>query len=219
MTESCCCLSTHPPEYYDYKYGSNGGLLLGSTTVKVVDVITGKELGVNETGEILAKGPQIAMGYLANPRETAETFGADGFLHTGDVGKIDGQGFIHIVDRIKEMIKVKGQQVAPADLEHLLVGHPSVADSAVIGVPDEYSAERPKAYIVLKSGVKPSDGLGKELMDYIKERRVRYKWVKEIEFISEIPRNPSGKILRRVLKASNGPTGHVVKDVSVRAKI
>ncbi|KAL1910197.1 hypothetical protein Sste5344_003811 [Sporothrix stenoceras] len=220
MTESCCCLSTHPPEYYDYKYGNNGGVLLGSTAVKVIDVDTGKELDINQTGEILAKGPQIAMGYLDNPTETAETFGADGFLHTGDIGKIDENGFIYIVDRIKEMIKVKGQQVAPADLEHLLIGHDSVVDCAVIGITeDQYSSERPKAYVVVKPNINPSDALGKELMDYVKEKRVRYKWVKEIEFISEIPRNPSGKVLRRVLKTRKESTGLVVKDVSVYAKI
>jgi acyl-CoA synthetase (AMP-forming)/AMP-acid ligase II len=221
MTESCCCLTTHPPEFYDYKYGNNGGLLLGSTVVKVVDVGTGKELGPNETGEILAKGPQNAMGYLANPKETAETFGADGFLHTGDIGCIDEHGFIHIVDRIKEMIKVKGQQVAPAELENLLLGHPDVADCAVLGIPDEYSAERPKAYVVLKRGVAPSDAVGRSLMQYVQQKRVRYKWVKEIEFIDEIPKSPSSKILRRVLreKEKRREWGFVVKDVGQRSKL
>ncbi|PCD28660.1 hypothetical protein AU210_011218 [Fusarium oxysporum f. sp. radicis-cucumerinum] len=164
MTESCCCLSTHPPEFYDYKYGNNAGKLLASTVVKIVDVDTGKELGPNETGEILAKGPQIAMGYLNNAKETAETFGADGFLRTGDIGKIDSQGFIHIIDRIKEMIKVKGQQVAPADLEQVLLGHPYVADCAILGIPDAYSSEMPKAFIVLKSHVAPNAAVGHELM-------------------------------------------------------
>ncbi|EXJ71203.1 uncharacterized protein A1O5_06197 [Cladophialophora psammophila CBS 110553] len=221
MTESCCCLTTHPPEFYSYEYANNGGMLLGSTRVKVIDVDTGKERGPNEIGEILASGPQIAMGYLANPRESAETFGADGFLHTGDIGSIDDQGFIHIVDRIKEMIKVKGQQVAPAELEHLLLGHPDVDDCAVLGVPDDYSAERPKAYVVLKRTVEPSDGVGRKLIQYVKERRVRYKWVKEIEFIAEIPKSPSSKILRRVLrdKEKRGEKGHVVKDVSDWAKL
>ncbi|KAL6407400.1 4-coumarate--CoA ligase-like 5 [Ilyonectria robusta] len=222
MTESCCCLTTHPPEFYSYKYANSGGMLLGSTVVKIIDVDTGKELGPGGTGEILAKGPQIAMGYLANPKETTEAFGTDGFLRTGDVGMIDDQGFIHIVDRIKEMIKVKGQQVAPADLENLLLGHPLVNDCAVLGIPDDYSAERPKAYVVLrpKAG-KPSDVLGRELMQYVKENRVRYKWIKEIEFVTEIPKNPSGKILRRVLrdggKARKG--GLVVKDVTERMKL
>ncbi|KAH7142764.1 hypothetical protein B0J13DRAFT_445022 [Dactylonectria estremocensis] len=200
MTESCCCLSTHPPEFYDFKYGNNGGMLLGSTVIKVIDLDTGAELGAHKTGEILAKGPQIAMGYLGNAKETADTFGADGFLHTGDIGSIDEAGFIRIVDRIKEMIKVKGQQVAPAELEHLLLEHPGVNDCAVLGVPDEYSAERPKAYVMLRPNVEPTDVFGRELMDYVKERRVRYKWLKEIEFVDDIPRNPSGKILRRILR-------------------
>jgi 4-coumarate--CoA ligase len=194
MTESCCCLTTHPPEFYNYKYANNGGMLLGSTVVKVVDIITGKELGPGETGELLARGPQIAMGYLDNAKETAETFGAsDGFLHTGDIGNIDEMGFIHIVDRIKEMIKVKGQQVAPAELEDLLLSHPDVDDCAVLGIPDEYSAERPKAYIVLKSHVEPSEAVGRALIEYVKERRVRYKWLKEVEYIDIIPKSPSSK--------------------------
>lgn len=217
MTESCYCLTTHPPEFYNYKYANNGGMLLGSTVIKVVDVITGKELGPGETGELLAKGPQIAMGYLDNPKETAETFGAsDGWLHTGDIGNVDEMGFIHIVDRIKEMIKVKGQQVAPAELEDLLLGHPHVDDCAVLGIPDEYSSERPKAYIVLKSHVQPSEHVGRALMAYVKENRVRYKWLKEVEYIDIIPKSPSSKILRRVLrdKEKRGERGFVIKDGS-----
>ncbi|KAF5558550.1 4-coumarate ligase-like 5 [Fusarium napiforme] len=221
MTESCCCLSTHPPEFYDYKYGNNAGKLLASTVVRIVDVDTGRELGPNETGEILAKGPQIAMGYLNNAKETAETFGADGFLRTGDIGKIDSEGFIHIVDRIKEMIKVKGQQVAPADLEEVLLGHPYVADCAVLGIPDAYSSEKPKAFVVLKNHVRPNAAAGHELMQYVKERRVRYKWVKEVEFVSEIPKGPSGKILRRLLRNTDGKMSGrvVVKDVSSSARL
>ncbi|KAF7536563.1 hypothetical protein G7054_g4431 [Neopestalotiopsis clavispora] len=219
MTESCCCLSTHPPELQDYAYGNNGGVLLGSTTVKVVDPETGRELGFGENGEILAKGPQIAMGYLDNATETAETFGADGFLHTGDVGNVDEHGFISIVDRIKEMFKVKGHQVSPADLEHLLVSHPDVGDCAVVGIPDDYSAERPKAYIVLRHGTIPSPKIGQELLQFVKDNRVRYKWVREIEFISEVPKGPSGKVLRRLLKTKDRSAGYIVKDVSVAAKL
>jgi 4-coumarate--CoA ligase len=219
MTESCCCLSTHPPELQDYAYGNNGGVLLGSTTVKVMDPETGRELGFGENGEILAKGPQIAVGYLDNATETAETFGADGFLHTGDVGNVDEHGFISIVDRIKEMIKVKGHQVSPADLEHLLVSHPDVEDCAVVGIPDDYSAERPKAYIVLRHGTIPSQKIGQELLQFVKDNRVRYKWVREIEFISEVPKGPSGKVLRRLLKTKDRSAGYIVKDVSVAAKL
>lgn len=221
MTESCCCLTTHPPEFYGYEYGNNGGTLLGSTVIKVLDMGTGRELGANETGEILAKGPQIAMGYLANAKETAATFGKDGFLRTGDIGTIDTAGFIHIVDRIKEMIKVKGQQVAPAELESLLLGHPDIADCAVIGVSDPQSGERPKAYVVLKSDLKPSDTLGRALIEYVKERRVRYKWVREVEFITEIPKSPSSKILRRLLRDKHeaGTKGYIVRDASDSARM
>jgi acyl-CoA synthetase (AMP-forming)/AMP-acid ligase II len=221
MTESCCCLTTHPPEFYSYAYGHTGGTILGSTVIKVVDMGTGKELGANETGEILAKGPQIAMGYLANEKETAETFGSDGFLRTGDIGMIDGGGFIHIVDRIKEMIKVKGQQVAPAELESLLLGCVSVADCAVVGVPDSNSGERPKAYVVLKPGVEHSVEIGREILRYVRERRVRYKWIREVEFIAEIPKSPSSKILRRVLreKDRSGHKGFTVQDTPGRAKL
>uniref|UniRef100_A0A8H7KDJ0 AMP-dependent synthetase/ligase domain-containing protein n=1 Tax=Bionectria ochroleuca TaxID=29856 RepID=A0A8H7KDJ0_BIOOC len=221
MTESCCCLTTHPPEFYSYKYADSGGVLLASTVIKIVDLDSGNELGPNETGEILAKGPQIAMGYLANQKETAETFGADGFLHTGDIGCVDHKGFIHIVDRIKEMIKVKGQQVAPADLEQLLLGHPAVEDCAVLGIPDDRSTERPKAFVVLKQTVSPNPKIAKELLQYVKDRKIRYKWLKEIEFISEVPKSPSGKILRRVLrgKRAKEDTLFVFKDIAETSRL
>ncbi|CAH0047481.1 unnamed protein product [Clonostachys solani] len=221
MTESCCCLTTHPPEFYSYKYADSGGVLLASTVIKIVDLDSGKELGPNETGEILAKGPQIAMGYLANPKETAETFGADGFLHTGDIGCVDDKGFIHIVDRIKEMIKVKGQQVAPADLEQLLLGHPVVEDCAVLGIPDDRGSERPKAYVVLKQTMSPNPRIARELLQYVKDRKIRYKWLKEIEFISEVPKSPSGKILRRVLrgKRATADTLFIFKDIAETSRL
>jgi 4-coumarate--CoA ligase len=221
MTESCCCISTHPPEFYSYEYANSAGMLLGSTVVKIVDLDSGKELGPNEVGEIYAKGPQIAMGYLANLSETAETFGADGFLRTGDVGCIDSHGFIRIVDRIKEMIKVKGQQVAPADLEALLLSHPDISDCAVLGIPDNYSSERPKAFVVLKETAEPSEAMGHRLIQFVKEKRVRYKWVKEVEFVKEIPKSPSGKILRRLLRnrSQNSEQSIVVKDIVTRSRL
>lgn len=221
MTETCGTLSTQTPKYYSYKYARSNGKLIPSTVVKVVDVETGKELCANQRGEIHAKGPQITMGYLHNPKATTETFDDQGFIHTGDVGYLDDEGFLFIVDRIKELIKVKGQQVAPADLEDLLLGHKYVADVAVVGVPDEYSGERPKAYIVLAPGNQPSESIGRKLINFVQERRVRYKWIKEIEFLSEIPKNGSGKILRRVLREQSrgGNVGLVVKDQSGRANL
>ncbi|EXJ77995.1 hypothetical protein A1O3_09154 [Capronia epimyces CBS 606.96] len=199
-TESTACISAHPPSHYDYKYAHTGGMLVANTVAKVMDLTTGEELAAGQTGEILARGPQIAMGYLDNAAATAETFDAEGFFHTGDVGHFDHQGLIHIEDRIKEMIKVKGQQVAPAELEDLLLGHPDVEDCAVLGIPDDYAGERPKAYVVLRKGVEQTPATGRRLLEFVKERKVRYKWIVEIEFTDQVPKSSTGKLLRRILK-------------------
>lgn len=211
-TESTACVSAHPPSHFDYKYAHTGGLLVANTIAKVIALApptsdpssnTADEvlLGPGETGEICAKGPQIAMGYLNNPAATRETFDKDGFLHTGDVGYIDEEGLIVVSDRIKEMIKVKGQQVAPAELEDLLLGAEEVDDAAVIGISDPYSGEVPKAFVVLKSGGESDlEKVGRQLIEYVKGKKVRYKWLKEIEFVEAVPKSPTGKLLRRVLK-------------------
>jgi acyl-CoA synthetase (AMP-forming)/AMP-acid ligase II len=207
MTESCSCITTHPPDKQTYQYAHTVGTIVANTEVKIIDPESGRELGYNEPGEILARGPQVVMGYLGNEKATRETFDADGWLHTGDVGFIDREGFITITDRIKEMIKVKGIGVSPAELEDLLLGHPVVEDAAVTSTPDEYSGERPKAYVVVKPGVREKisgpDGwveLGRRLIDYVREKKVRHKWIEEVEFVDEIPKSASGKILRRVLR-------------------
>lgn len=223
-TESTACISCHPPSHYDYKYATTGGILCANTVAKVIDLDNpNKELGPNQTGEICARGPQIAMGYLGNPTATAETFDEDGFLHTGDVGYLDEEGLFHIEDRIKEMIKVKGQQVAPAELEDTLLGHNVVEDCAVLGIQDPYAGERPKAYVVLKQGVQPSQAVGKQLLQFIKERKVRYKWATEIEFTDVVPKSPTGKLLRRILKTKDREKGRVrgvcVKDDTERARL
>jgi len=121
---------------------------------------------------------------------------------------------IHILDRIKEMVKVKGVGVAPAELQDLLLGHPKVKDVAVMGVKDDYAGELPKAFVVLKSGVEANEKVGKELMAFVREKKVRYKWVKEIEFMDETPKSASGKILRMVLRdrAKNSENGVRVLD-------
>lgn len=195
-TESTACISAHPPSHYDYKYAATGGMLVANTVAKVISLDDPtRTLGPNETGEICARGPQIAMGYLNNENATAETF-QDGFFHTGDVGHIDDEGLLHIEDRIKEMIKVKGQQVAPAELEDLLLGNEFVEDVAVLGIPDDYSGERPKAVVVLKAHVSSSETLARELMAFVKEKKVRYKWLVELEFQDSIPKSPTGKLLR-----------------------
>ena len=151
MTESCSCITAHPPDKYSYDYAHMGGTIVASTEVKLMKD-EGIEAGLGESGEIWARGPQIVMGYLNNDKATKETFDADGFLQTRDQGMIDDEGFITITDRIKEMIKVNGIGVAPAELEDLLLGHVKVEDSAVLGITDDWSGERPKAYVVLKKG-------------------------------------------------------------------
>ena len=123
------------------------------------------------------------MGYLNNPKATAETFDEDGWLHTGDQGIIDDEGMLTITDRIKEMIKVKGIGVAPAELEDLLLGHPKVEDVAVMSVPDDYTGERPKAYVVTKAGIEGSAEFGRELIKYVQQRKSRTKWITQIEFV------------------------------------
>ncbi|KAF2206782.1 hypothetical protein CERZMDRAFT_52453 [Cercospora zeae-maydis SCOH1-5] len=213
MTESCSCITAHPPWYYDFKYAHTVGTICASTTVKIIKE-DGTECGVGEPGEICAKGPQVVMGYLNNEKATKETFDEQGYLHTGDQGKIDENGLITIVDRIKELIKVKGIGVAPAELEDLLLGHDKVEDVAVLGITDDYSGEVPKAYIVPQGGQAGSQELGRELLKYVKDNKVRYKAVKEIEFIEAIPKSASGKILRRILRdqAKKGAHGVVVRE-------
>ena len=222
-TESTACISCHPPSHYDYKYANTGGKLCANTVAKVIDLDNPrKELGPNQTGEICARGPQIAMGYLDNPTATAESF-QNGFFHTGDVGHIDEEGLIHIEDRIKEMIKVRGQQVPPAELEDVLQGHDAVEDCAVLGIPDAYSGEKPKAYVVLKEKVEPTEELGRSLLRFVREKKSRYKWILEIEFTQQIPKSPTGKLLRRILKAADREKsrerGLCVRDEEVRAKL
>ncbi|KAK0660328.1 4-coumarate--CoA ligase-like 9 [Lasiodiplodia hormozganensis] len=231
MTESCSCITAHPPDKYDFRHAHAVGTIVASTEVKIVRP-DGSAAGVGEPGEILARGPQVVMGYLDNEAATRETFDADGWLHTGDQGAVDADGLVTITDRIKEMIKVKGVGVAPAELEDLLLGHPKVEDVAVLGVPDDYAGEVPKAYIVLKPGVVVDDAkggdeaaaaaVGRELLAYVRENKVRYKRVREIELVDEIPKSASGKILRRVLRdrAKKEAKGVVVRDaVAERAML
>ncbi|KAI1926080.1 hypothetical protein LOZ12_000493 [Ophidiomyces ophidiicola] len=224
MTESCSCITTHPLGKMGYKYAFRVGTIVANTEVKIIDPDTGAELGHNQPGEILARGPQVVMGYLNNPKATRETFDEDGWLHTGDVGKIDEEGFITITDRIKEMIKVKGIGVAPAELEDLLLGHPHVEDAAVLAVSDDYSGEKPKAYVVLKPEQRGNNiqAIGKDLIQYVQERKVRHKWLVEVEFTDEIPKSASGKILRRVLRdlqRKGEKKGAVVRDKGRATKL
>jgi acyl-CoA synthetase (AMP-forming)/AMP-acid ligase II len=171
------------------------GPLLPNTECRIVDPATGAELGIEEDGELLIRGPQVMRGYLNNPEATAATLDKDGWLHTGDIGRADADGYFTIVDRLKELIKYKGFQVAPAELEAVLCAHPAVADAAVIPIPDDECGEVPKAFVVLKRETSPA-----ALLAYVAEQVAPYKKLRAIEVIDAIPKSPSGKILRRVLK-------------------
>ena len=169
------------------------GLPLPSTECRIVSVETGEEVGTGERGELQVRGPQVMAGYLGNPDATAATI-VDGWLCTGDVAMADEEGWTWIVDRVKELIKVSGFQVAPAELEALLVGHPGVADACVIGVPDEAKGEVPKAFVVLREGTTTDD-----VAAFVEGRVAPHKRLRAVEAVDVIPRSASGKILRRVL--------------------
>lgn len=219
MTESCSAITSHPPSKYAYKFADKVGMLVASTELKIVHPDTGVECDVNEAGEIWARGPQVTMAYLRNPKATAETFDKDGFLHTGDIGKFDDQGMLSIVDRIKDMIKVNGIGVAPAELENVLLGHPAVSDAAVCGIPDQRAGERPKAFVVLKSSAPGHAEVAEQLIQHVKTRKTRHKWIVEIEIVPSIPKSASGKILRRQLGTRPGQQDAIFRDKPLKAKL
>ena len=167
---------------------------LPDTDEKVVDLETGeRELPPGEVGELVIRGPQVMRGYWNNPEATARMI-RNGWLHTGDIARMDADGWVYVVDRMKDLIKYKGFQVAPAELEAALLEHPAVQDAAVIGKPDAEAGEVPKAFVVAKSAVTAAD-----LQAHIEARLAHFKRIREVEFVAEIPKSPSGKILRRVL--------------------
>lgn len=174
------------------------GVTLPNTEIRIVDPVTGADQDAGGTGELWVRGPQVMKGYLNNPEATAATIDPDGWLHTGDVAELDEAGHVTIVDRIKELIKYKGFQVAPAEVEAVLVTHPAVADAAVIGVPDDEAGEAPKAFVVVAPGA-AAPTLA-ELCDFTAEHLATYKQVRHLEVVEAIPKSASGKILRRELR-------------------
>jgi len=182
--------TSDPPQI---RRGSNG-LLWPSMEARIVDLSTGADLGPGETGELLVRGPNVMKGYLNRPDANAATLLADGWMRTGDIASFDAEGFLFIVDRAKELIKYNAYQIAPAELEAVLISHPAVAEAAVIPSPDEEHGEVPKAFVVLKSTATPE-----ELMEFVAERVASYKKVRKLVIVDAIPKSPAGKLLRRVL--------------------
>ena len=170
------------------------GPLIANTEARIVNVDTGEDVDVGERGEIWLRGPQIMKGYFNQPQATALCMTPDGWFKTGDIAVVDADGWFEIVDRVKELIKYKGMQVAPAELEAHLLAHPAIADAAVIGIPDEDAGEVPKAFVVIRTPI-----TGDEIMAWIAERVSPYKKIRQVEFTDAIPKSPSGKILRRFL--------------------
>lgn len=173
------------------------GVTASNTESRVVDPDTGEDQGVGGRGELWVRGPQVMKGYLNNEEATAATIDADGWLHTGDVAIIDDDGHMTIVDRLKELIKFKGFQVAPAELEALIITHPKVADVAVIGVADDEAGELPKAFVTPVEG---EDVTLEEIQELVGEHLVSYKQIKILEVIDAIPKSAAGKILRKELR-------------------
>jgi acyl-CoA synthetase (AMP-forming)/AMP-acid ligase II len=175
------------------------GYAIPNVVSKLVDPETNQEVGVGERGELWVKGPNVMAGYLNNPEATALTLDEDGYLHTGDVATVDADGVFTIVDRVKELIKYKGYQVPPAELEALLLTHDKIADAAVIGVRDAEGEEVPKAFVVRQED--GADLTADDVMAYVTDRIAPHKKVRVVEFVDQIPKSASGKILRKDLRA------------------
>jgi acyl-CoA synthetase (AMP-forming)/AMP-acid ligase II len=198
MTEASPVTHLSPTRNAPFKPGSIG-LVVPNTEVRIVDVVTGDDVPAGEAGELWIRGPQIMQGYLNRPEETAASLDGEGWYHTGDVGHVDAEGWFFIVDRTKELIKYKGMQVAPAELEALLLTHPAILDAAVVRKADEEAGEVPKAYVVLKPDAESRATTAEAIMAFVAARVAPHKRVRHVEFIDQIPKSASGKILRRVL--------------------
>jgi 4-coumarate--CoA ligase len=182
------------------------GLVLPNMESKLVNPETGEEIpqpksGTSEPGELMCKGPNVMMGYLGNDEATKATLTKDGWLHTGDIATVDSNGIYTIVDRLKELIKYKGYQVAPAVLEAVLLTHPKIADAAVIGVLDGDGQEIPKAFVVVQADNELTEV---EVMDFVAGKVAPHEKVRRVEFIELIPKSTAGKILRKDLRAREG---------------
>lgn len=194
MGEGVVCITIMPPD--EYRKGCIGKLY-PERELKVVDRKTGHSLGPGKVGELCVKNPTMA-GYVNNLEKTVEALDGDGYLYTGDAGYYDEEGYIYLVDRIKDLIKYKGFQVAPSELEILLLKHPSIKDVAVVGKPDERVGELPMAFVVRKMDEDVSE---EQIHEYLKEFVSGNKRLHGgVKFVEAIPKNPTGKILRTCLR-------------------
>jgi len=193
LTESSPCATMNPLNLEEYS--GSIGLPMPSTEIVLRDD-DDKDVALGQPGEICIRGPQVMAGYWQQPAETAKVLGADGFLHTGDIGVMDAKGFIRIVDRKKDMIVVSGFKVFPNEVEQVVAMHPGVLECAVIGVPDEHSGEVPKVFVVKKDPQLTEQ----DILEYCKKELTGYKRPKYVEFRSELPKTNVGKILRRALR-------------------
>lgn len=178
------------------------GPTLPNTLTKIIDTKSGAELGPKQEGEVCIYGPHVMRGYLNNVEATAATIDDEGWLHTGDIGYVDDDAFVYIIDRVKELIKYKAYQVAPAELEAILVTHPDIIDAAVVPSPDEEAGEVPKAFVVLRKKLSTTD-----ILQFVNDQVAPHKKIRKLEFIDEIPKSAAGKILRRVLVDRDRKTG------------
>ena len=196
MTESSPTthVSPHAPEL---QRAGSVGALVANTECRLVDPETRRDVARGERGEIWVRGPQVMKGYLNEPDATRATVDVEGWLHTGDIGLVDDAEQLFVVDRLKELIKYKGFQIAPAELEAVLVAHPAVADAAVIPLADEHAGEVPQAFVVRKAAIEVE-----ELLAYVASRVAPHKKLRALTFVDAIPRSASGKILRRVIAAA-----------------
>ncbi|XVE85346.1 hypothetical protein DITRI_Ditri17bG0083600 [Diplodiscus trichospermus] len=199
LTEHSCITLTHgdPSKGHGIAKKNSVGFILPNLEIKFIDPDTGRSLPMNTPGELCVRSQCVMQGYYKNKEETNRTIDENGWLHTGDIAYIDDDGDIFIVDRIKELIKYKGFQVAPAELEAILLSHPLVEDAAVVPLPDEEAGEIPAACVVMNPNAKESET---DIMDFIASNVAHYKKVRVVQFVDTIPKSPSGKIMRRLLK-------------------
>ncbi len=202
---------------------SSVGHTVPNMQCRLVDPATGEDIpvpaeGTSAPGHLLCRGPNVMLGYLNRPQETADTLDADGFLHTGDIATVRADGVVTIVDRLKELIKYNGYQIAPAELEALLLTHPGIADSAVIGTLDADGQEVPKAFVVRQPGADGDALDAARVMDFVAAKVAPFKKIRRVEFIEAVPKSASGKILRRMLKPAEPTEVPVAEPAAVSEK-